>query len=217
MTASPKRTASPSTDPAPADTAPRRPGRPRREIDLDAVAEAAANLFAEGGHEAVSIEATAERLSVPRATLYRTVPTKEGLLSLVFERVTDQLGKDAKKLMDETSDPEKALVGLLRLHIEGAIQTRQYLTVFFGGTGVSPEVYARWQKWSRSYEALWRKAVSHAMDAGVLNEADPKITTRLLLGMAIWVSRWYRPTEKYTADDIADAAIQLITARRGRR
>ena len=57
-----------------------RSGRPRLTIDRDAVADAVAELFAEGGYEAVSIVDTAEKLSLSRATLYRTVPTKEDLL-----------------------------------------------------------------------------------------------------------------------------------------
>ena len=48
-----------------------------------AVADAVAELCAEGGYEAVSIVDTAEKLSVSRATLYRTVPTKEDLLGIL--------------------------------------------------------------------------------------------------------------------------------------
>jgi AcrR family transcriptional regulator len=55
------------------------------------VADAVAELFAEGGYEAVSIPGTAEKLSVSRATLYRTVPTKEDLLGVLFERSTREI------------------------------------------------------------------------------------------------------------------------------
>ncbi|MGO4384504.1 TetR/AcrR family transcriptional regulator, partial [Specibacter sp. RAF43] len=54
-------------------------GRPRLEIDFNAVAEAAAAVFAENGYEGVSIDAVAEKLDISRATLYRTVPTKSHL------------------------------------------------------------------------------------------------------------------------------------------
>ncbi len=47
--------------------------------------------------------------------------------------------------------------------------------------------------------------MTRAMKAGVLQWADPRITTRLLLGMAIWVSRWYRESEGFTPDEIAEA------------
>jgi hypothetical protein len=84
------------------------------------------------------------------------------------------------------------------------------LGVFFGGAGLPPEVYVRWQRWSRNYERLWLKVVRWAMEAGVLAAGEPKVTTRLLLGMVIWVSRWYRPSERVNAEEIAEAAIQLV-------
>jgi len=52
-----------------------------------------------------------------------------------------------------------------------------------------------------------------SMKAGVLAPGDPKLTTRQLLGMVIWVSRWYRPAEKYTADQISEAVMALIAPR----
>lgn len=194
---------------------PRRgPGRPRRQISMSDVADVAVQLFSEGGYDAVSIEAAAERLSVSRATLYRTVATKDDLLGVVLERLTQELSSGAVELMQATPDPEEALLGLLRLQIEAAIKTRRYLAVLFGGVGLAPEAYSRWQDWSRDYESIWTTAVTRAMKAGVLQWSDPRITTRLLLGMAIWVSRWYRESEGFTSDEIAEAAVQLISSHR---
>ncbi|MGQ4600632.1 TetR/AcrR family transcriptional regulator [Nocardia sp. R16R-3T] len=185
-------------------------GRPRKQIDLSAVADAAALLFNEEGYDAVSIEAVAEELSVSRATLYRAVSTKEGLLGLLFERSTDDLYRTASDVLSSTKDPSEALFGLIRVQVHAAIRMRSYLSVFFGGAGLPPDAYARWRKWSRKYEAVWAKAVRQAMDAGVLEPGDPKVTTRLLLGMVIWVSRWYNPALDTTPDQIADEAIRLI-------
>lgn len=202
-----------------ADEAPtprRKPGRPRRNIDMSEVADAAVELFSQGGYNAVSIEATAEMLSVSRATLYRSVPTKDELLGIVLERLTGNLLVGAAEILDSTDDPEAALLGIVRLQIDAAIKTREYLAVLFGGHGLQTDVYKRWQEWSRDYEALWTTAVTRAMKAGVLEWTDPRITTRLLLGMAIWVSRWYRPSEGFTADEIADAAVQLISSHRAK-
>ena len=188
-------------------------GRPRKEIDLDAVADAAITLFNEGGYDAVSIEAVAEKLAVSRATLYRSVSTKEDLLGIIFERSTGDLYKNARALVRAASDPAEALFGLIRLQISAAIQLRQYLTVFFGGAGLRPDAYARWRRWSRKYEKLWVQVVQQAMEGGVLDAGEPVVTTRLLLGMVIWVARWYRPTEAATADEIADRAIELVRKR----
>jgi AcrR family transcriptional regulator len=189
----------------------RRPrGRPRREIDLKAVVDAAAQLFNEKGYDAVSIEAVAERLTVSRATLYRTVPTKEELLGMVLERSTADVRQLALDALARAADPQEALFGLIRMQVDAAIRLRDYLSVFFGGAGLPPDIYARWRVWAREYETLWVRAVGQAMDTGVLEVGDPKLTARLLLGMILWISRWYHPSQNLTADDITDAAIKLI-------
>jgi AcrR family transcriptional regulator len=188
-------------------------GRPRLEIDRDAVADAVAELFAEGGIEAVSIADTAEKLSVSRATLYRTVPTKEDLLGILFERSTRELTERAEAALDALSDPGAQLEALITLQADAAIQMRSYMPVFFGGGGLPPDVFMRWRKWSRQYERQWAGVVEACMDAGYLDKADPLVATRLILGMIIWVSRWYRPAEKITAEQIADSAITLLRLR----
>lgn len=179
---------------------------------MEEVARVAAQLFSEGGYGAVSIEAVAERLSVSRATLYRTVPTKEDLLGSVLERYTTDLGDRARKAIDAEDDPRAMLENLLRIQVDAAIRTKEFFTVVAGGTGVQSDSYRRWQKWSHEYESIWEDAVARAIDAGVLAQGDPVVTTRLLLGMAIWVSRWYRDSEGRTAEEIADVAVRLILA-----
>jgi AcrR family transcriptional regulator len=203
----------PTDDNATVNSRPR--GRPRLTIDRDAVADAVAELFAEGGYEAVSIVDTAEKLAVSRATLYRTVPTKEDLLGVLFERSTKQLTENAKAAIGEIDDSAEQLNRLIQLHAEAAVQMRSYMPVFFGGGDLPPEVFAQWHTWSRQYEKLWRNVVAANMRDGNLDEGDPVITTRLILGMLIWVSRWYRPKEKITSAQIAEAAIQLVRVGHG--
>ena len=174
----------------PTPKAPRPRGRPRLDIDPDAVADAVAELFAEGGLEAVSILDTAEKLSVSRATLYRTVPTKEHLIGILFERSTGELTENAKTLVKEIDDVEERLL--------------------FGGGDLPPEVFERWHKWSRDYEKIWVDVVKQNIDAGLLNQADPVIVARLLLGSCIWVSRWYRPKEKFSPEEITEVAVDLV-------
>jgi AcrR family transcriptional regulator len=188
-------------------------GRPRRDIDLDAVADVVADLFAEGGQEAVSIPDAAERLAVSRATLYRTVPTKEDLLGLLFERSTRELTDRAHAVLEQFPRPRDQLRELIRLQIDAAISMRGYMPVFFGGGNLPPEVFSRWHRWSREFEALWVVVVTEAMHTGDLETADPVITARLLLGMCIWVSRWFRPDGPYDVDRIMEAAISLARVR----
>jgi AcrR family transcriptional regulator len=193
------------------DDVQRRPrGRPRLTIDRDAVADAVAALFAEGGYDAVSIVDTADKLGVSRATLYRTVPTKEDLLGILFERCTSELTERSRAAIAGADDPAEQLTEMIRLQAEAAVSMRSYMAVFFGGAGLPPDVYARWHTWSRQFEKLWVGVVSANMDRGYLDEGNPVVTARLILGMIIWVSRWYRPREKISSDEIAATAIHLV-------
>jgi AcrR family transcriptional regulator len=185
-------------------------GRPRLAIDRDAVADAVAELLHEGGYEALSIPDVADKLSISRATLYRTVPTKVDLLGILFERSTRDLIARARAAVAGTPDSSDQLTRLIRLHVDAAVEMRRYMAVFFGGGDLPPDVYARWHSWSRRYENIWVKVVAANMHDGNVDQGDPVVATRLILGMPIWVSRWYRPSEKVTPDEIADAAIHLL-------
>ncbi|TPG32558.1 TetR/AcrR family transcriptional regulator [Mycolicibacterium hodleri] len=195
-----------------ADDRARPRGRPRSDINLDAAADAVAELFAERGMDAVSIPAVARKLEVSRATLYRTIATKEELLGVLFERSTQQLTEDAVAIMSNGRGVRERLSSLVGLQVEAAVRMQQYMPVFFGGAGIAPDVFQRWHTWSREYESLWAQCVQEAMDKRVLKKADVVATTRLLLGMCIWVSRWYRPSEGISTGDIIESAIRLLPA-----
>lgn len=191
-------------------------GRPRLDIDPDAVADAVAELCAEGGLDAVSILDTAEKLSVSRATLYRSVPTKEHLVGMLLERSAAELTASVKKALKETDEPGDRLIALLGLQIDAAISMRHYMPLFFGQESVPPDVYKRWRKWIRDFERIWVDVIEENMEAGLLRDANPVITARLLLGSCQWVSRWYRPDDKYTDEMIRDTAVGLIKVLQGR-
>lgn len=192
------------------DGGPRPRGRPRTVIDLDAVADAVAGLVIDGGEKAISIVSAAERLDVSRATLYRLVPTKEDLVGIMFERATRQQTEMMAEVVESDIPVRDRLIRLIELQVEAAVRMRGYMPVFFGGGGLPDDVFERWHAWSREYEATWTACIEDAMAEGVLEQADVVATTRLILGMCLWVSRWYRPEEGIDTEHIARSAVALI-------
>jgi AcrR family transcriptional regulator len=193
---------------------PRPRGRPRTEIDSEAIADAVAGLFVEGGMDAVSIVSAAQKLDVSRATLYRSVPTKEHLLGILFERSTRELTELASAAIEANLPVAERLHRMVELQVDAAVRMRHHLSVFFGGPDLPDDVVDRWHLWSRDYEQMWTKCVQEAMDAGVLERSNVVAATRLILGMCIWVSRWYRPSDGIETADVAQSAIALLFSHR---
>ncbi|OMC33123.1 hypothetical protein A5742_14600 [Mycolicibacterium fortuitum] len=186
-------------------------GRPRVEIDTRAVADAVGALFAEGGLDAVSVPNVAERLAVSRPTLYRTIPTKEDLIALLFEQRTAEIMSATKEIVATHDDPGDCLAALVQFACGAAIEMRYYLPVFFGGGGLPDDVFGRWHDWNRDFEQIWINVVATNIEDGLLPPANPVITARLILGACVWVSRWYREDDPFDATEIVNTAMGMVT------
>lgn len=184
--------------------------RPRKDLPSTAIANAAADLFASGGYEAVTIMAVAKKLQVSRATLYRTVPTKDELMIILFERSTQRLLAATQEVVAEHRRPAEELDAMVLLLANSAVETRRHLAVFFGGHGLGPDAYGRWREFTHAYEDLWLGVIKRSMKAGIIPKGNPVLTTRLVLGMLIWVSRWYRPSEEFTVGEISAHALAIL-------
>ena len=190
---------------------PRKRGRPPRAIETEAVIDAVERLFAAGGIDAVTIERTAGELGVSRATLYRTVPSKAHLLGIHFERMRQELDRAAREATGAAgATPRERLVGLIRVQIEAAVRMRDYFFVYFDGTQLPEGVYQDWRRWADDYEQVWIETVQAAIRAGDLSPGDALLTTRLILGMTIWVANWFRTKEGFAPAEIQDRALELL-------
>src|SRR5581483_6008291 len=185
-------------------------GRPRLVIDETELLDAVERLLVAGGIEGVSIERTAAELGVSRATLYRAVRSKEHLLGRLFRRMTDELTAEGLEAIKEDGrTARERLDALIRVQIGAAIRTRDYLFVFFGREWLEDDVYEDWREFTHDFERIWEQVVADAIAEGSLPARDPRTATRLMLGMLVWICRWYRP-EKTDVEELQAEAIRLL-------
>jgi hypothetical protein len=94
--------------------------------------------------------------------------------------------------------------------VSSAKVTSDYFFVYFDGSQLPRGVYQDWRRWADDYERVWIDTVRAAIAAGVLPRGDPLLTTRLILGLTIWVANWFRTKEGFTPAEIQDRAVEIL-------
>jgi hypothetical protein len=68
--------------------------------------------------------------------------------------------------------------------------------------GLNDELRARITRRKRAYFELLRGTLEELAAAGRLRPVDTTVGAFSLLGMVMWIVRWYQPTGPRTADDV---------------
>jgi AcrR family transcriptional regulator len=161
---------------------PVRRGRPRSEKARTAILAAAEDLLLNGGLEAVSMDAIAERASVSKATIYRWWPTKETL-------AVDALYADWAESYTATPDTGSLREDLLALLLPWVdlVTSRPYARII----GALLTKARSDDKFAEEYDrrlvqprrALARPIFTHAIERGeILSQIDPEVALDLLYG-----------------------------------
>lgn len=189
-------------------------GRPRREVDPVRLAEVVTQLFEEGGYDAVSIEATAAALSISRATLYRSVASKDHLMGAVLESATDDLCNAAEVILAKADvGPRLRVEQLMRMQVEFSLHRPRCLLALLTGADVPVAIARRQQLGRRRYEEKWLRAIRAAVKTGDLPADDPRVIARLITGMTM-VMPGTMPHSRFGPAYVAATAARLVLTQR---
>jgi AcrR family transcriptional regulator len=189
------------------DRAPRRRGRPGN--DLEAVLQAAVEVFNERGYDGASMEDLSKRLGIAKSGIYHHVSGKEELLRMALDRALDGLWEAADRARALDAPAIVRLETLVRDAIAVLVSRLAYVTLLLrvrGNTDVEREALAR----RRAFDALVASLVEEAeRDGDIRADIDPKLTARLLFGTVNSVVEWYRPASTVSASALADAVCAI--------
>jgi AcrR family transcriptional regulator len=170
-----------------------------------------AEIFAERGYDATSLQDIADRIGIFKGSLYHYINSKEELLYEIIRGVLDEA---IRRVEEVTSGPEKAIDRLqagIVTHLEHLMQNHVETAVFLHEyQQLSPE--RRRQIPTARYEAIFRECIMAAQAEGSVRAGLDSLTaTRVVLGAINWVYRWYRPEEVANRDRLAkEIADQIL-------
>lgn len=188
---------------------------PNREEQLEtkrqAIIREAARVFSRRGVHGTSLDDVAERLGVTKAALYRYVPSKQDLLYACHV--------EAMEIARESMDKGEAegRTGLEKIRIGMATYMREMI----GTMGVpvlileenaltgaqAADIMGRRDE----FEKRMRRLVEEGIADGSILPVNPKLAIFTLLGAVHWVTKWYSPDGAWSADDVAEALIEVAT------
>jgi AcrR family transcriptional regulator len=176
------------------------------------ICRAAAQIFHDRGFDATSVSDIARALGMTKAGLYHYFTSKEALLFEIMmfglERVRDEVLVPVRLIRD----PELRLRQLIVRHARITTRARGAVTVLSDETrALPPAARRKVERRMRIYVDLVRDTLAEIAKTGRLRNVDPTVATFSLIGMILWLPRWFRLggrlTPEAAADEIANMAL----------
>ena len=177
----------------------------------------AAQLFRDRGYDATSVSDVARALGMTKAGLYHHFESKEALLFEIMmyglERVRDEVIIPVRAM----KDPEERLRQLITRHARIATRAQGAITELNDEIRALPPGPRRQvEQRMRVYIDLIRDTLVELKGVGRLRDVDPTVATFSLLGMILWLPRWFRQggrlDQEKVADEIANFALGGLLA-----
>lgn len=183
----------------------------RHEDKRIAILRTAAQLFAQNGYEATSLEMIGDRLGMHKATLYHYVENKEGILyqCLVLSFA------DIETVMERVHD--RSLPVLERLGIFArslaAAQNNEFgrCLVLVGSRPLDMAPGNSIRQFQRRLDTTVRDLITEGIADGSIRPCDPSVFSALLFGALNWVPHWYREDGKLSIQEVVDSFMDLLT------
>ena len=166
----------------------------------------AAQLFRDRGFDATSVSDVARALGLTKAGLYHHFESKEALLFEIMMFGLDKVRDEVLIPVRTIRDPEDRLRQFIARHAR--IATRGQGAVAHLGDEIRalPQSARREiEQRQRVYLDLLRRTLAELKSQRKLQAVDPTVAAFSIIGMILWLPRWFRQDGRLSQDEVADA------------
>ena len=186
------------------------------ESDPDRRAEIyrnAARIFHRKGYHATSINDIAAAVGLTKAGLYYYIKGKQDLLFAIMSFAMDQLDEQVIEPARRHEDPETRLHTIVACHARLITQDSSALTILVNELeGLLPndriDIIGR----QRDYVDFIADTLGALRDEGKVLGLDPTVGAFSLVGMVLWISRWYRADGRLDGDEVVAEVTRMAVS-----
>lgn len=175
----------------------------------------AAQIFLESGYDTTSMNQVAERCQITKPGLYYHFESKQALLFAVMSLALDVLEKNILAATLHAKDHEDRLRRIINTHARMITEENDgafTILVTEETDALTPEDRRIIQHRMKSYVDLVHATLEALRGEGKLREIDTTVATFSMLGMVVWIARWYQAQGALTGRDVADQVTELALA-----
>lgn len=184
----------------------------RRDLIVGEVLDAATELFAVKGYEATSLQDIADSVGVSRPALYHYLSSKEDLLVMLVEGVSQSLAGVLSELRGRPDlTPSEKISMVTDQLVRQRIQHPGRFRILDRSEAILPEP-ARTEH-AEAKRHILREVVTiieEGVRAGQFAPTDSRTTALSVIGMCNWVAWWVRPDDAVRPELIESTIDTLV-------
>jgi len=179
------------------------------DLRKEKIVEKAMDLFLSKGYQKTSIIDIAKTVGIEGPGFYHYFSSKEDLLREVLERSINIFQRNVVDKVREIDDPEKKLKAMIR-EVVKLIARRKEISLIMDdsllrGAGKVPNVVYR-----EPFDIVRDTIQELAKTKGIKESFNPTVATFCLIGMTVWIYKWYNPNGKISTEQLADYVVHLF-------
>lgn len=182
---------------------------------LGEIYRVAAQLICEKGYDATSMSDIAEAVGITKAGVYHHIPGKKDLLFRVMSFGLNSLEEEVIAPARAIADAEQRLRAIITNHARlitsrSTPEGNNPVTIVVDEVaGLTAAHRRKIDERKRAYVDLIRDTLRQLKEEGKLREVDETVAAFSLLGMVLWLSRWYSPNGRLTCEQVAEEIIKI--------
>ncbi|MEM7585915.1 MAG: TetR/AcrR family transcriptional regulator [Acidobacteriota bacterium] len=191
--------------------------RPRALFDDDRtgfIYRTAARIIYEKGFDATSMSEIAEALDLTKPGLYYYVKGKKELLFSIMQFAMNLLDSEVVEPSKVIGDPEERLEIIIRQHARLLThdEAGALAILIDEDAGLSDEHRDEIVNRKRAYFEYLRLTLEELRSRGRLRPLDSTVAAFSLLGMVMWIARWYDPKGRLAGERVVQDVTEIALA-----
>ncbi len=181
-----------------------------RELKREVVVQAAARAFNLNGFHNTSLDDIARTLGVTKPTIYYYVENKEQLLFECFLAGLEPIRQGITAVESSHAPGRERLNDVVRHYARAIASEFGWCMVRAEDQDLGPELRERIQSLKAEIDRGMRRLLAAGIEDGSIEPCDPKMTAFAMAGALNWIAHWYRENEPMSADELAEAFVEVF-------